>query len=373
LSDRPDELPDADRRMLDLLAVMEATETKCPALFGISEGGSMAVLFAASHPTRCSALVLFGSYANPVRGPDHPVGVESEALESMVDYLEPRWGDGVGLAAWAPSLTHDDAARRNWAQLQRSASSPRAFRQLITSYNLIDVRPALALVQAPTLVMHRAGDRLIPIELGEELAAGIDGARLVQFEGADHLLPTTNWEAIVAELSEFVTGEEPDIEPDRVLATVLFTDIVDSTRHVNRLGDQRWGAALDAHDDLAARQVDRHGGRIVKGTGDGILAVFDGPTRAIKAAVAITEQAPGIDLHVRSGLHTGEILTRGDDVAGVAVHVAARVAGEAAADEVLASRTTVDLVAGSALGFTGRGEHELKGLDGSWSLFAVSS
>jgi class 3 adenylate cyclase len=359
--------------MLDLVAVMDEVGSGRAALFGISEGGSMSALFAATHPQRVSSLALYGSYARPVSGPDHEIGATPADLEAMAAYLESRWGTGVALGVFAPTLQDDSAVRDWWARLQRLSASPGAIRQLISSYNLVDVRSALPLVQAPTLVLHRTDDRMIPVELGRELAEGIPDARLVEFAGSDHLLATTNWPEIVDELAAFITGEVPPVETDRLLATVLFTDIVSSTEQLGQAGDARWKELLDAHDGLVERQVARFGGRVVHGTGDGIVAVFDGPSRAIKAAIAASEGARALGISVRAGLHTGEILERkGGDVAGIAVHTAARVASEARADEVLVSRTTTDLVAGSGLSFEDRGERTLKGIEGTRHLFAVA-
>ncbi len=371
LSDRTATLPDVDRRMLDVLAVMDDAGSDRAALLGISEGGSMAIVFAATHPERAQALALYGAYAKLTSGPDHPIGVTVEELEAMGEYVEARWGTGVGWTTWAPSLADDDEGRRWWARLQRLSASPGSARQLITSYSYIDARPALPLVQAPTLVVHRTDDRMIPVELGREIADAIEGARMVEFPGADHLLPASNGDLVVDEIAEFLTGAAPAREPDRVLATVLFTDIVESTSRVSQIGDRRWREVLDRHDRLVDGYVHRHGGRVVKNTGDGILAVFDGPTRAVRCAQALAEGSTGLGIEIRAGLHTGEIVERGDDVAGIAVHVAQRVSAAAGAGEVLVSRTLVDLVAGSDLGFVDRGERELKGVDGSWRLFSV--
>jgi class 3 adenylate cyclase/pimeloyl-ACP methyl ester carboxylesterase len=372
MSDRPAELPDADRRMLDIEAVLDAAGAGQVTIFGISEGGAVSILFAATCPRRVRSLVLYGAWASPVRGPDHPVGADPEALQSMGQVLEDHWGTGVALGAWAPSLARNDAARQWWAHTQRVSASPGAVRALVASYNLIDVRPVLPLVQASTLILHRSGDRLIPIELGREIHEGIRGSRLEEFPGADHLLPTTNWSDIIDALEQFVTGQAPRLEPNRHLATVVFTDIVDSTPQLATLGDSRWQAVLDSHDHLVRREVERFGGRIVHGTGDGVLALFDGPTRAIRAASAITALAPALGVHVRAGLHTGEVMERPDgDVAGLSVHIAARVAGLADPDDVLVSRTTADLVVGSGLRFIDTGEHALKGIEGQHRLLRV--
>jgi class 3 adenylate cyclase len=352
---------------------MDAVGSAQATIFGVSEGGSMSTLFAASRPDRVTSLVLYGAYASPVKGPDHPIGAEPEKLRAMADLFEERWGDGVALNAWAPSLSKDQGAREWWAQLQRLAASPGAAAQLVASYNLIDIRPALPLVQASTLVLHRTHDRIIPVELGRELAEGIPGSHMVEFPGSDHLLPTTNWREIIDELEEFVTGDAPAAGGDRFLATVVFTDIVSSTEQLTRLGDERWRKVLDEHDRLVQHQVHRFGGRMINSTGDGVVAIFDGPTRAILAARAVSTRAGELGIRIRAGVHTGEILERGGDIAGLAVHIAARVAGKADADEIFVSRTTAELVVGSELDFEPRGEFALKGVDGTWPLLALQA
>jgi class 3 adenylate cyclase/alpha-beta hydrolase superfamily lysophospholipase len=374
MSDRPPELPDADQRMLDMLAVLDAVEAGPVSLFSISEGAALSVLLAATHPHRVASLAVFGGYARPTTGPDHPIGTTPGQLEAMATYLQEHWGTGVALRAFAPSLAGDANAREWWARLQRMAASPTAARALTHGYNVIDVRPALGLVHAPTLILHRSDDRMVSVALARELHDGIPGSRLVEFPGSDHLLPTTNWSLIVDALEEFVTGRPAVAEADRFLATVLFTDIVDSTRHLAALGDDEWQHVLASHDALARREVERYGGRVVHGTGDGLLAVFDGPSRAIRAALAITAQVEALGIRVRAGLHTGEIVERPDgDLAGLAVHLAARVAGRAGADEVLVSSTTAALVVGSSLAFDEAGLHDLKGIDGATQLFRARS
>lgn len=372
MSDRPPELPDADRRMLDMLAVMDAAQVDLASVFSMSEGAALAVLLAATHPQRVASLAIYGGYARITSGPDHSLGISPTALDEMARYLEENWGTGVALGAFAPTLADDRAARDFWARLQRMAASPSSASALIHAYNLIDVRPALSLVQAPTLILHRTGDEMSPVALGRELHEGIPGSRLIEFPGADHLLPTTNWSQIVDALEEFVTGSPAMAEPDRFLATVLFTDIVDSTRELAKRGDDDWQHVLASHDNLAGLEIARHGGRIIHGTGDGLLATFDGPSRAIRAATALSAQMHGLGLRVRAGLHTGEIVERSDgDVAGMAVHIAARIAAEAEADEVLVSGTTADLVVGSNLMFEEAGTRQLKGIDGSTRLLRV--
>lgn len=372
LSDKSQCISDLDQRMLDLRAVLDAAGSERVAVFGISEGGSLAVLFAATHPERANSLALYGSYAKPLAGPDHPIGRTPEQQAEFLDHVLTGWGEGSALEIFAPSVADIPAAQDMWAKMQRLAASPGAVRELLGTYNLIDVRPALPLLRLPTLVLHRIDDRVISVQLGRELGAGIPGARYVELDGADHL-PTSDFDQLADHLEDFFTGGVASGEPERRLATVLFTDIVGSTERLHQVGDARWNDLLDAHDRATALEVERFGGRVVKGTGDGLLAVFDGPTRAIKAAQAATSAAQVLGLNVRAGLHTGEIIERADgDLAGIAVHMAARVADKANTDEILVSRTTTDLVAGSTLGFEDRGDYTLKGIDGTQQLFAVA-
>lgn len=372
LSDQTAQLPDIDRRMLDLCAVIDAVRSERPSLLGISEGGAMSILYAATYPERVRSLVVFGSFASTVSTEDHPVGVSAERLKETAEYFGRGWGTGVGLASFAPSLAGDEEARRWWARLQRSSASPGAAIDLLASYQLVDVRAALPLVHAPTLVLHRSGDRIVDVRLGREIAEGIQGARMIEYPGADHFLPTTNVDEIVDDLADFLTGSAPDLEPDRRLATVLFTDIVSSTEQLGNVGDATWRHVLDRHDHFVEDAVRRYGGRYVKHTGDGALAIFDGPSRAVRCAQSITSADAGAGVAVRAGLHTGEIVERGNDISGIAVHLAQRVSSEAAGGEVFVSRTVVDLVAGSGLRFADRGEHNLKGVETTWRLFALA-
>jgi class 3 adenylate cyclase len=371
MSDRTERLPDIDRRMLDIEAVMNAAASEQAALFAVSEGGPMALLFAAAHPERTRSLALWGTYARITWAPDYDIGMPAADLYGAAEHVETGWGTGIGLGAWAPSLAGDPQAREMFGRLQRQAASPGAAMALMSSYMDIDVRAALPLVHAPTLVLHRIGDRMVTVPHGRYLAEHIEGARLVEVEGRDHFWWTEGADEILDEIEEFLTGSRSVAEPDRVLATVLFTDIVDSTVTAARLGDRDWKHVLDRHDALAARQLARHGGQLVKTTGDGILATFDGPARAVRCARAIGEGARSLDISVRAGVHTGEVERRGDDVAGLGVHLAQRVSSLAAPDQVLVSRTVVDLVVGSGLDFADHGEHQLKGVPGTWHLFSV--
>jgi class 3 adenylate cyclase len=371
MSDRTERLPDIDRRMLDIEAVMKATTSEQAAFLAVSEGGPMAILFAAAHPERTRQLVLVATYARITACPGYAIGITAEQLYESVQHLEPRWGTGVGLSGWAPSLTNDAVARETFARLQRLAASPGAAMALMSSYMDIDVRPALSLVQAPTLVIHKTGDRMVPVAHGRYLAAHIGGARMVELPGADHFWWTEDSEVLLDEAEEFLTGARSVVEADRVLASVLFTDIVDSTRRAVELGDQEWKRLLNRHDALTEREIVRHGGRLIKTTGDGVLATFDGPARSVWCARAIRDGAQALGIALRAGVHTGEVELRGDDIAGLGVNIASRIEGLAQPGEVLVSRTVTDLVAGSGLNFDDRGEHDLKGVPGRWQLFAA--
>jgi class 3 adenylate cyclase len=373
MSDRTERLPDIDRRMLDIEAVMHAAGSERAAFLAVSEGGPMAILFAAAHPERTRGLVLVATYARITACPDYPIGMPTEQLYESVHYLEPGWGTGVGLGAWAPSVANDPTARQFFARLQRLAASPGAAMALMSSYMDIDVRPALPLVHIPTLVMHRTGDRMVPVAHGHYLAEHIDGARLVELQGTDHFWWTEDADQILDEVEEFLTGVRSVPSADRVLASVMFTDIVDSTRRAVELGDREWRLLLNRHDALAERQVKRHGGRLVKMTGDGVLATFDGPARSVRCARAISDGAQALGVEVRAGVHTGEVELRGDDIAGLGVNIASRIEALAQPGEVLVSRTVTDLVAGSGLEFEDRGEYDLKGVPGRWQLFAARS
>jgi class 3 adenylate cyclase len=372
MSDRTERLPDVDRRMLDIEAVMDAVGSEDAALLAVSEGGPMAILFAAAHPERTRALALWGTYARMTVAPDYPIGIETAQLHQLAELFEPDWGSGVGLEYWAPSAANDNHAREFFGRLQRLGASPGAAMALLTSYIDIDVRPALPLIQAPTLVMHRTGDRMVSVEHARYLAERIEGARLVELDGTDHFWWTEDPDVIVDEVEEFLTGSRSVREPDRVLASVLFTDIVDSTRKAAELGDKAWRALLDKHDALAERQVERQRGRLIKKTGDGILATFDGPARSVRCAQGIREGARGLGIQVRAGVHIGEVEQRAADVAGLGVHIASRIEALAQPGEVLVSRTVAELVVGSGLEFSDRGDHELKGVPGRWQLLAVA-
>jgi class 3 adenylate cyclase/alpha-beta hydrolase superfamily lysophospholipase len=359
-----------EERTDDLLAVMDAAESERAAIFGISEGGSMAALFAATFPQRTSSLVLYGAWPRMLRAPDFPFGVEPKELAKLVA-LADRWGDGVALSSFAPSLASDPRARESWARLQRAAASPGMVRSLLQLYPELDIRDILPAIRAETLVLHRAGDRVVPVGCGRYLAEHIPGARYVELQGDDHLWVAGDTDALLDEVEEFVTGSRHSPEPDRILVTILFTDIVGSTERAAAAGDQRWAAMLEAHHAAVRRQLERFRGREIDTAGDGFFVAFDGPARGIRCAVAIRDAVRSLGLEIRAGLHTGECEKVGGKLTGIAVNVGARVGALAGSGEVLVSSTVVDLVAGSGLEFEDRGEHELKGVPGPRRLFAV--
>jgi pimeloyl-ACP methyl ester carboxylesterase len=373
LSDRPTEPPTLEQSMDDLRAVLDAAGSRRPALFGVSEGGPMSLLFAATYPERVRSLVLFGTYARIVPDEDYPIGIPRETVEQFFDLVERNWGGPVGLSLWAPSVAADPAARAWWSRFLRMAASPRTATNLLRLYVDIDVREVLPSISVPTLVLHRSGDRVVPVALGRYIAERIPGARFVELPGDDHVPAFGDADALLGEVEELLTGQRGARESDRVLATVLFTDIVDSTRRAAELGDGPWRVLLEDHNRLVRREIERHRGREVKSTGDGFLATFDGPARGVRCAQAIAREVRRLGIEVRAGLHTGECEIVDHDVAGMAVHIGARVGARAGPGEVLVSNTVKDLVVGSGLDFAERGECELKGVPGSWRLYAVTS
>jgi pimeloyl-ACP methyl ester carboxylesterase len=373
LSDRVPEadLPTLEARMDDVRAVLDAAGSERAALLGHSEGGPMCLLFAATYPERTVALVLIGTYARRLVGDGYPFGAEPEAYDSFLREIADGWGGAVGLEARAPSLVDDTRFRTWWSDYLRMSASPGAALALTRMNGEIDVRPALETIGVPTLVVHRTGDRSLPVEGARYLAERIRGARLVELPGIDHLPFVGDQDAILDEIEEFLTGVRRGADVDRVLATVLFTDIVGSTEWAVRLGDREWRDLLDSHHLLVRRALESWRGLEVDTAGDGFLATFDGPARAIRCACAIRDAVRGLGLEIRAGLHTGECEVHGETVAGIAVHIGARVAALAGHGEVLVSSTVRDLVAGSGIEFDERGEHELKGVPGRWRLYSV--
>lgn len=369
LSDRPSGLPDLETRMDDVRAVMDAVGSKRAALFGYSEGGPMCILFGATYPERTLSLVLYGTYAKR-QDPDddYPWSPTAEQRQEYASEVEREWGVEADLGTMAPNA--DEAMVRWWQTRARASASPGAARDLILMNSQIDVRAVLPAVRLPTLVLHRRGDHDSRLEEGRYIAAHIAAARFVELEGEDHV-PWVDSDQVVDEIEEFLTGVRHGPDPDRVLATMLFTDIVGSTERATEIGDHRWRELLERHHELVRRQLERFQGEEVDTAGDGFLATFDGPARAIRCGQAIRDQARELDLEIRAGVHTGEVERAGRDVRGIAVHIGARVAAMAGAGEILASGTVRDLVAGSGIVFEERGSHSLKGVPGQWALYAV--
>jgi pimeloyl-ACP methyl ester carboxylesterase/class 3 adenylate cyclase len=372
LSDRVTDMPSLEVRMDDVRAVMDAVGSQRAALFGYSEGGAMCILFAATYPSRASALVLGGSFARRALGPDHPWAPPAEEQLAVIDQIEADWGGPVGIEARSPSLANDERYRQWWGRWLRSSASPAAAATLMRMNMEIDVRHVLPAVRVPTLILHSINDRVIDIGASRYMAARIPGAKLVELHGIDHIPWGCDSGVIVDEIEEFLTGARRGAEPDRVLATVLFTDIVGATERASRVGDRNWHDLLDSHHELVRRELERFRGREIDTAGDGFLATFDGPARAVRCACAISDGVRSLGLEIRAGLHTGECELMGDKLGGIAVHTGARVAAEAQAGEVLVSSTVKDLVAGSGLAFLDRGVQSLKGIPGEWRLFAVA-
>ncbi len=365
LSDRVSELPGMDQRMDDVRAVMESVEIDHAAVMGISEGGSLASVFAAHYPARCQALVLYGAFARFTSW--FPT---VEALEGLFQYIDSDWGSGASLPMFAPSMATDPAFQLWWGKFERLGASPGAAIALMRMNSQIDITDVLPTIHVPTLVIHRTDDVTVDVEGGRTLAERIPNARYVELPGTDHLpFVGDNTERITQEIEEFLTGSKSAPVIDRVLATVLFTDIVDSTARADALGDLAWRDLLNAHDKAVRQELLRFRGNEVKSLGDGFLATFDGPARAIHCAQAIRGALLPLAVAVRIGIHTGEVELVDNDVRGIAVHIASRVANLANADHVLVSRTVKDLVAGSGITFQDFGTHTLKGVPDDWQLF----
>jgi len=373
LSDPVSGPPPLEQRMDDMQAVMDAAGVERAALYGISEGGPASVLFAATYPERASALVLYGSTPRFRTDTDISWGATDEQIELMLSQTERTWGDGALLGIFAPTLAEDRDMQRAWGRFQRASASPAMARAVIASLFEIDVRDILPTIRIPTLILHRTGDLVAPIEGARLMAEQIPDARLVEFEGDDHVPFTGDFEPAMDEMEEFLTGTRQARPLDRVLATVMFTDIVDSTRRAADAGDRRWRELIERHDEVTRRQLDRYRGQEVKTLGDGFLATFDGPARGIECACAIRDGVSPLGLEVRAGLHTGECELHQEDVRGMAVNIGARVGAVAEANEVLVSSTVKDLVVGADLEFADRGEHELKGVPGTWRLYAANA
>jgi pimeloyl-ACP methyl ester carboxylesterase len=368
LSDRVDRLPTMDERMDDVRAVMDAAGSKRAALFGLSEGGSLATLFAATYPERCQALVLSGAFAKFSQW--FPT---TEKLNAFLEYVENNWGTGANLDNWAPAKKDDPAFREWWARRERVSASPSAVIALMRMNSMIDISEILPYVRVPTLVIHRMQDPVVNVEGGRQLAKSIPNARLLELPGTNHLpYVGDDVDQVTNEVAEFLTGVKPVIGGERILATVLLTDIVDSTKRAEAIGDRRWRELLDSHNSIFRRELARFRGTEVKTLGDGFLATFDGPGRAIHCSLALIAAIRSLGIEIRAGLHTGEVEVGENDVRGIAVHIAARVAALAQASECLVTRTVKDLVAGADIRFAERGKRDLKGLAKAVDVFAVA-
>jgi pimeloyl-ACP methyl ester carboxylesterase len=376
LSDRVDEknLPTLEQRMDDVRAVMDACRSQRAALLGVSEGGPMCALFAATYPERTAALMTFGSYVKSKASPDYPWGRTEQEYAAFFDDIRKNWGEGpVGLPARIPSKINDEAFKQWWTRYLVRSATPKTVLAFNEMNSQIDVRAALPAISAPSLIMHRSGDRCLPIGGSRYMAEHIRDARFVELAGADHLPWTSDAESVLNEIEEFLTGTKHVEDPDRVLATVMFADIAGSTERAAAVGDRVWRGQLQQFYGLVRNQLERHRGREIDTAGDGYFATFDGPARGVRCAQAITRDVRRLGLDVRAGLHTGEVEVLGEKVSGIAVHIGARIAARAAPGEVIVSNTVKDLVAGSGLRFEDRGVHALKGVPGDWRLYLAAA
>lgn len=375
LSDPIDHASTLEDRVVDVVTIMDAVGCERATVFGESEAGPTALLFATMFPQRVKGLIVYGSLAS-----GSPSDAELDALGMTAAQVERKWiemeavvrdwGKGRSLEILAPNAVDLPLARRTMATYERSSVSPSMARVIIENYKALDVTDILSSVTVPTLVLHRVGD-WVPIEFGRYLAANIPTARFVELPGEDHMFIVGDYELMLSETTAFITGDAPSPSAHRVLMSVLFTDIVNSTARATALGDGAWRRLLELHSEISQRTVSRGGGQVVKSTGDGILATFPGPARAIECAQSLVQDLRSADIPIRAGIHTGECEVIGDDIGGVAVHVGARVASLAGEGEILVSSTTKDLVLGSGIEFDDRGQYELKGVPETWRLFAV--
>ena len=376
LSDRVDEhqLPTLEQRMDDVRAVMDAVGSQKAALLGISEGGPMCALFAATYPERTAALMTFGSFPRPSYAPDYPWGRTEEQYRQWLEEIRTSWGaKPVGIETRIPSKVNDEGFRQWWIRYLVRSASPSAVLALGRMNAQIDVRSVLPTIRVPTLIMHRVGDRALDVRGSRLMAQQIPGARFIEYPGDDHLPWTSDADVVLGDIEQFVTGARQAPDADRVLATVMFTDIVGSTQRVAEIGDRKWRGLLQDFYGVARRNLVKHRGREIDTAGDGLFATFDGPARAVRCAQAIAGDVPSLGLAVRAGVHTGEVEIIGEKVGGIAVHIGARVASEAQAGEVMVSSTVKDLVAGSGIRFEDCGVRSLKGVPGNWQLFRASA
>lgn len=373
MSDRAIGHATLEERMDDTRAVMDAVGFGRAAVMGFSQGGPMAIVFAATYPERTSALILFGTFARITNGPGFELGWPREVVEQFVERAAATWGtpDTLTLPFYAPSMVGDQRYLRWLNRYERQSATPSDVRAMFAMDLEIDVREVLGAIRVPTLVIHRSGDRVCRVEQARWIAEQIPDAQYLELCGEDHFPNLGDQDAVIAAVERFLTGRVREPEPDRVLQSVLLTDLVGSTERAARLGDERWRELLDVHDRVCERELERFAGRRVKHTGDGLLAAFDGPARAIACALAIREALRAEGLEIRAGVHTGECERRGQDLSGIAVHIAARIQALAQPGEVLVSRTVADLIAGSQIKLADRGEHKLRGVSGGWRVHRV--
>ena len=374
LSDPVSGPPSAEQRVEDIRVVMDAVGLEHACIWGFSEGGAPSMLFAATYPERCDALVLLETGPKWDWAPDY-LAEERATLDALWELILerfPRWGDGsIAGELWAPSACTAPGALQVFGSAERICASPGMAMAALLATRQVDVRAAVPRISVPTLILHRT-DSIVPVSMSRYLSREIRGAKYVEFEGQDHLTWVGDWEPIVDEMEQFLTGARHRSEPDRALATILFTDIVSSTERAAEMGDQRWRALVERHDEVIQVEIERYGGRSIKTLGDGFLAVFEGPAKAIRAARAMGDAARSLGIEIRAGVHTGECERRGEDLAGIAVNVAARIVAHAGAGEVLVSSTVRELVLGSGIAFVERDTYTLKGVPDEWHLFVVS-
>ena len=364
-----DRLPDVETQVDDAVTVLEAAGSSEAVVVGANEGTLVAMLLAARHPERCRSLVLFAATAKHQRAGGRPI----EDIEAFIELVRTNQVSGnSGVDVLAPSRAGDERFDRDLARLQRLSVRPGAIGHYVRQSMMSDVAGELPAIRTPALVLNRTGNRIVSTELSREVASMIPNARYVELPGTDHLMYAEDIDGVVDEIQEFVTGARSGTDPDRTLATLLFTDIVDSTGRAAALGDRRWRDVLDRHNLLLHKEVERFGGRQVATTGDGIFAAFDGPRNAVRCALEATAAVGPLGILIRAGVHTGEVEVRGEDLGGLTVHIGARIAGLASAGQVLVSSTVRELLAGSELRFDDRGEHRLKGVPGTWRVFAAS-
>lgn len=373
LSDPVINMPTLEERVDEIRAVMDAAGSFRAALFGISEGGPLCSLFASAQPGRTEALVLYGTFARGTAAPDYPDRPTQEQMAEFAKHVGMHWGRGTISGSLCDTVRRDPLLTEQWGRLERMSASPGSARRMIEMLAEVDIRSVLPMIRRPTLVISRQGDPVTRVDAIKTMASMIPGARYVELEGNDHFPFFGDVDSIIGEVQQFLTGKREAPEPTRLLSTVLFVDIVGSTDRASRLGDGPWSALLQRFTDVAARTVLGQRGDLIKSTGDGFLASFDGPARGVRAALAMREAARGLDIDIRAGLHTGECMALPNDLGGIAVHLAARVSGVAEAGEILVSRTVKDLVAGSGLRFTDCGSPTLKGIAESWQIFRLEA